>query len=108
MEAEYTVELQHLATSVKSGDKDVLSTPSLLSFIENICFLKMNSVGGNVGVKVELSHLKPSLIDDNIKCCIKHIEKLKKKWIFQVEVFCQQKLIAVCNHTRYFVKGIKI
>ena len=103
MEAQYKVEPHHLATYVKSGDKEVLSTPSLLAFIENICFLQMNSVGQNVGVKVDLKHLKPSLLNDIVNCCIKSIEKLDKKWIFQVEVSDEKKIIAVCQHTRYFV-----
>ena len=103
----YIVNSDHLAKNVGSGELNVLSTPSLLAFIENTCMLKINetinSDQTSLGVKVELKHLKPSLENENIECFIINVSNLDNKWLFDVEVKSKDKLIAVCQHTRYVV-----
>ena len=107
MNKTFIVNNEHLANIIGSGKLPVLSTPSLLSFIENTCMEKMNKDmhknNTSVGTKVILKHIKPSLEKDEIKCFIKGITTIEKKWIFNVEVFSKNKLIAICEHTRYVV-----
>ena len=72
----FTVKREHLASVVESGTSPVLSTPSLLCFIENTCMDSilpvLNKVENNkkacVGISCELKHLKPSVIGDKIEC----------------------------------------
>ena len=103
----YVVNKDHLAKNIGSGELNVLSTPSLLAFIENTCMLKINetinSDQTSVGVKVELKHLKPSLENEIIECLIMNVSNLENKWLFDLEVKSKDKLIAVCQHTRYVV-----
>ena len=103
----YIVNNQDLASQVGSGDLNVISTPSLLAFIENTCMLKINesitSEQTSLGVKVELKHLKPSLENQEIECYIQNITYQDNKWLFEVEVKSDNKLIAICQHTRYLV-----
>jgi len=84
-----------------------LSTPSLLAFIENTCMLKINenitSDQTSLGVKVELKHLKPSLENQEVECCIQNVTNQNNKWLFDIEVKSKDKLIAICQHTRYVV-----
>ena len=103
----YIVDNQHLAKQVGSGELNILSTPSLLAFIENTCMLKINesitSDQTSLGVKVELKHLRPSLENEEIECNIQNITNQDNKWLFEVEIKSGDKLIAVCQHTRYIV-----
>ena len=103
----YIVNNHNLASHVGSGELNVLSTPSLLAFIENTCMLKINesiiSDQTSLGVKVELKHLKPSLLNQEVECYIKNITSQNNKWLFEVEVKSDSKLIAICQHTRYVV-----
>jgi len=103
----YIVERKHLANNVGSGELPVLSTPSLLSFIENKCMLEikksLNDDETSVGVKVNLKQLNPSLEFDEIKCNIKSKSNNDKKWIFEVEISCDNKIIGIAEHTRYIV-----
>jgi len=104
----YTVNNKHLAINVGSGELPVLSTASLLGFIENFCMEKIkNSLDEKlttVGVKVNLKHFKPSIESDEVECFIKSMSNQdNKKWIFEVEVMSNDKLVAICEHTRYVV-----
>ena len=103
----YIVDNQHLASHVGSGELNILSTPSLLAFIENTCMLKINenitSDQTSLGVKVELKHLKPSLENQEVECYIQNVTNQDNKWLFDIEVKSKDKLIAVCQHTRYIV-----
>lgn len=103
----YIVDNQHLANQVGSGELNILSTPSLLAFIENTCMLKINesitSDQTSLGVKVELKHLKPSLENQEVECYIQNTTNQDNKWLFDIEVKSKDKLIAVCQHTRYVV-----
>lgn len=61
---DFRVERAHLAVSVGSGDVEVLSTPSLLAFVESVasrCLSGAVSPGyTTVGTYVELRHKAPA------------------------------------------------
>ena len=112
MEKNYLIKENHLALNVKSGELKVLSTPYLLTYFENISmeYIKLNLNDSNytsVGVKVDLKHLKPSVKNQEIKCIIKKVTNNNSKWIFELEAYCSDKLIGICNHTRYVVNKIE-
>jgi len=108
---EFIVEKKHLADITGSGSVPVLSTPSLLCFIENTCLNNMtcaiyspeNSEKTSVSVKCSLEHLHPVIEKKKIIChSIMSIEN-KNKFHFVVKVFCDDVLIAKCDHVRYLV-----
>ena len=100
---EFIVEKHHLASQVGSGGKDVLSSPFLLAFMEKTCYDKMIEYGENVGVKVNMTHLRTSNEGSTVCCKINNIEKTEKKWIFDVSATTLETVIGICIHTRYFV-----
>ncbi|HSQ27431.1 MAG TPA: thioesterase family protein [Anaerolineales bacterium] len=67
----YLVEDVHSATHIGSGGVKVLSTPSLIGFMERTAhqLLAKNLVDGwsSVGVRVDIAHLAPTPIDSTIK-----------------------------------------
>ena len=114
MKKQYVVKNQHLANIVGSGDEPVLSTPSLLGFIENACMETIKDKLDDkesktcVGVKTELKHLKPNITGDIVYCDVeyKFIEKNKIEFIVCVyhKLGTLERLVAKCNHIRYIVK----
>jgi fluoroacetyl-CoA thioesterase len=107
MNKSFLVKNKHLANNVQSGDLSVLSTPSLLSFIENTCLENMKQSIDveltTLGVKVDLKHLKPNIEGDIVECKITNINKQDKKWIFDVEGYSNNIKVCTCRHTRYIV-----
>ena len=105
----FVVEKKHLANIVGSGTSPVLSTPSLLAFIEKTCMESINSIlikskdSTCVGVKTELYHLKPCVIGDRIMCHSELNFTSGSKLCFKIEVFESDNLIAKCDHTRYLI-----
>ena len=105
----FIVEKEHLANTVQSGSLPVLSTPFLLAFIENSCATFINDKINNqenkttVGVKVNLKHLKPNVVGDELECIGELLKVENNKYIFSVKVVHGDKLIGVCEHTRYLV-----
>ena len=110
----FRVQHRHLANVIKSGTSPVLSSPSLLAFIEDTCMESitpilnspLNNKNTCVGVKSDFYHLKPSVEGDKIECQSKliFIEK-NRKLHFKIEVYKEgtDTLIANCDHIRYLV-----
>ena len=107
MNKSFLVKYMHLANNVMSGDLPVLSTPSLLGFMENTCleFMRdsLNNNKTSVGVKVDLKHLNPNIEGAIIDCKILNIDKKENKWIFEVEAVSNNIIVGKCVHTRYIV-----
>ena len=66
-EKKFLVEGKHLANIVGSGNVPVLSTPYLLAFIENTCNESIQHLidennKTSVGVKCNLTHIKPNIL----------------------------------------------
>ena len=114
----FTVKREHLANVVESGTSPVLSTPSLLCFIENTCMNSISNILNKdennkktcVGIKCELKHIKPSLIGDKIKCESELVFIEKRKLYFKINVYSWRPgnntnsiLIAECEHVRCLV-----
>ena len=104
----FIVEKEHLANTVQSGSLPVLSTPFLLAFIENSCATFINNEYNHenkttVGVKVNLKHLKPNVVGDEVECKGELLKIENNKYIFSVKVYHDDKLIGVCEHIRYLV-----
>lgn len=76
----YIVLPEHSAIAVGSGDLEVLSTPYLLAYMENaakdLISSELSEGKTTVGIEVNLHHLAPSKIGDEltIDCELKEID----------------------------------
>ncbi|WP_197415944.1 thioesterase family protein [Gemella sp. oral taxon 928] len=82
-EKNFLVEKQHSAKNMKSGDLEVLATPSLVAFMEEASKEYLNTFledgYGSVGINININHIAPTLIGKTIlvKGCIKEIIREK-------------------------------
>ena len=69
---EYQVQYDHSALMMGSGDLEVLSTPSLVSYMENCAKNLVSSYldeeDTTVGISLNMSHVKASKINSTIIC----------------------------------------
>lgn len=107
MEKIYPIQAHHSAKAIGSGGLDVLSTPMLVAYFENCAYEQLQkqlapeltSVGGHL----EIFHLAPSRLDDDVKIVIDSQETDSKKVVFSMSAYDSQKKIAQVKHTRYIV-----
>lgn len=103
----YEVLPQHSAASVGSGLLEVLSTPSLLGFLENAALELMaedlTEEQSQVGIEANLQHLAPTAIGKMVSITAKLVEQKGKIYEFELEAFEGKKLIATASHKRAIV-----
>ena len=106
-EESYVVKNENSAENMGSGDLAVLSTPSLVAFMENAAknylnkFLpeEMGSVGSNINT---------TLIGNSITVRGKITEVIKEKIIkFSIEAYEKDKKIGDAEHTRVIINNTK-
>lgn len=115
LEKKFIVKNEHSAKNVGSGDLDVLSTPILVAYIEETCkdIINMslnNDELGSVGSKIELDHLAPSKIKNEILIKAKVKEIIKEKIIiFDIIAIdnTTNKKIGIASHTRVIINNKK-
>ncbi|MCI4434063.1 MAG: thioesterase family protein [Thermoplasmata archaeon] len=107
-EKEFSTTKEHSAKNVGSGDVEVLSTPSLISFIENTAREPLDSSFGNdmvtVGTLINIRHLRASKIGDSVIVKVKLLSMDGNRFTFWAEAFCNGKKIASGIHERTLVK----
>jgi thioesterase family protein len=105
--AHIIVEPEHSALSVGSGDMQVLATPALIAFMENVAMLTVRDVLSDevttVGGMIEVKHLKASPIGAEVvvKARLEKVDGIKLQ--FHLEAFQGEKLIAEGAHLRFIV-----
>lgn len=108
MTKEKIVTNKDLASFQKSGNADVLSTPTVLAWMEETAsdfaekFISKDEI--TVGAHVNLDHLAPAWPEEKVIIIANLIEKSKKKFIFYIEAKSGEKLIAKADHVRVVVK----
>ncbi len=108
---EKQVTAQDCATHLKSGEVEVLSTPTVLAWMEEACaelskkFL--NDGEATVGAHVELDHLAPAFIGDTVVVEASLVEKGKRKLSFNVTAKKDETLLAKAFHVRVIVNKRK-
>lgn len=111
-EGKYTILKENSAKNMGSGDLDVLSTPSLVAFMENAAKNYLNNFLpqelGSVGSNININHLAPTLIGNTITITGKVTEIIKDKIInFSIEAYEGNKKIGTANHTRVIINNSK-
>lgn len=102
------VESNMTAKEVKSGNLDVLSTPYLLAFIEETCWKSIDKFIAErettVGINVNFSHDRASLVGDELICVSNVTEVDGKKITFEFEVKdTSDNIISKGRHQRFIV-----
>ncbi|MGB9630584.1 MAG: thioesterase family protein [Candidatus Methanodesulfokora sp.] len=102
---------QHSARFLGSGDVSVLSTPSMITFMEETCrrmvegFLEEGDT--TVGTKVDVSHLKPAPVGADVEVIAELIEVDGRRLKFRVEAFWGEEKIGEGYHERFIVNKEK-
>ncbi len=107
-ERQQRVEPQHLIDFAQNGMPAVLSTPSLVGFLERTardalapCLSPEES---SVGTEIELSHLAPTPVGQTVTCVARVIHVDGSKVTFQIEARDERELIARGLHRRQIIR----
>lgn len=111
-EESYVVKNEDSAENMGSGDLAVLSTPSLVAFMENAAKNYLNKFLpeeiGSVGSNINIDHIAPTLIGNSITVRGKITEVVKEKIIkFSIEAYEKDKKIGNAEHTRVIINNTK-
>lgn len=111
-EESYVVKNEDSAENMGSGDLAVLSTPSLVAFMENAAKNYLNKFlpeeMGSVGSNINIDHIAPTLIGNSITVRGKITEVVKEKNIkFSIEAYEKDKKIGNAEHTRVIINNTK-
>lgn len=109
MEKRYVVGPSALAVSVGSGTLRVLSTPSLVGYVENACLgLAQEGLGEGdttVGTRVEIDHLAPSAEGAEVTVSVELTGSEGRMRHFAFEARQGDKVIARGRHSRCVVNA---
>ena len=104
---EFEVKEEHAAKVVGSGSVDVLSTPSMISFMENTCWKlaqrRLPEGKTTVGTRIDVYHLKPVPIGEKIRVCAKLLKIEGRKLVFSVEAYLNNVLVGKGTHERFLI-----
>lgn len=111
-EESYVIKNENSAENMGSGDLAVLSTPSLVAFMENAAKNYLNKFLpeelGSVGSNININHIAPTLIGKSITVRGKITEVIKEKKIkFSIEAYEKDKKIGEAEHTRVIINNTK-
>ncbi|BBJ27699.1 thioesterase family protein [Athalassotoga saccharophila] len=111
MVKEKVVTDSNLASALRSGNADVLSTPTVLAWMEETAtelaqkFLNDDEI--TVGAHVNLDHIAPAWTGEKVEVRARLVDKTDRKFVFKIEVKSGDKLIAKADHVRVSVKKEK-
>jgi len=98
---------EHSAKHLGSGNVNVLSTPSLILFMEEACRIfadsMLNENQTTVGIHVDIYHVKACPVGDSVKVKAKVLRIDKRKIAFWVEAWRKNELIGYGLHERYII-----
>lgn len=107
----YTVTENHTAEKMGSGDLSVLSSPSLIAFMENCCKDMMAGLveegQTTVGTFISMKHSAPSKVGASIIVEARIKELSGSKYSFSVVARDGEEIIAIGEHTRAVVDSEK-
>lgn len=104
---EYIVGDEHTAKFLGSGDVEVLSTPSMILFMENTARLsveeKLPEDLTTVGTHVNVRHLRPAPNGARVRVVAKLIHQEGRKLLFEVKAYWRGEIIGEGTHERFIV-----
>jgi predicted thioesterase len=107
-EETFTVEERHTAYHIGSGDSRVLSTPSMISFMEQVSHRYLaGKLPGNmlsVGIEVNIRHLAATPVHALVVVRSELLEISKNRFLFQVTAHDDVEKIGEGQHRRAVVE----
>jgi len=107
LEKEFMVEKKHSATKVGSGGLDVLSTPSMIAFMESAAkeVIEKDLENGKttVGIELNVQHLKATAIGKTIRVKATLTDQKKTILFYEIEAYEGDALIGKGEHRRAIV-----
>ncbi len=108
---DYLVEDRHAARIIGSGDVDVLSTPSMISFMELTAWRCVEKYlpkdYTTVGVKVCVEHKAPAPIGARVAVEAVLTNIAGRRLVFGVKAYWNNRVIGEGKHERYIVNREK-
>ena len=105
---DFIVAPEHTAAVIGSGGLPVLSTPSLIAYIENVCYewleTQLDESFTSVGTQMEIRHLKPTKVSEKVTIEVEIIEKNHRNTTFNCLATHQGVTIATAFHKRSVVE----
>lgn len=105
------VEANETAAKVASGALDVFATPMMIAFMESTAFTlaqkELEKGDTTVGISVDISHLKASLVGEELVCEAALLKIDGKKLDFYVKVTSGDILVGEGKHSRFIVNEEK-
>jgi fluoroacetyl-CoA thioesterase len=107
----YLIKSEHAAKHVGSGEAEVLSTPAMIAFMEKTARQTVESrlPEGDitVGTRVDIRHLDPVPIGENLKVTAQLVGIDKTKLTFKVKAEWRNEVIGTGQHERFIVNKEK-
>lgn len=106
-EAEFVVEEQHLAQHIGSGSIGVLSTPSMIGFMERVSLLLLASAlpenYSSVGTRVDVRHLAPTPLGATVRVRAEVTAVDGNKITLAIKAWDEKELIGEGQHYRMVI-----
>lgn len=103
-----TVEQQHTAQALGSGDMPVLATPQMVALMENAAMLavaqQLEASETTVGTQIAVSHVRASKVGAEVRATARLTAIDGRRLDFEVEAYDGETLIGQGTHTRFVVQ----
>lgn len=104
---EFIVKDDATAISIGSGGLEVLSTPSLIAWMENVsytlCEPLTQAVETTVGIEIVMKHLSPTSVGKIVKIDAEITDRNENILSFSLSASVDGKVISTANHKRAIV-----
>ncbi|MGF3227185.1 thioesterase family protein [Facklamia sp. P12932] len=104
-----SVKNEHSAAKIGSGALEVLSTPSMIAYMENAAYelcqknIEDTTLETTVGIFLEVKHLKASSTMSEIEIIITKCNREGRVFTLDMEAYDKEQLIGQATHQRIVV-----
>lgn len=106
-QAQVKVVEKNTAKIMKSGTLSVFATPAMVALMEEASCMALKEGEGTVGIKLDISHIAPTALDD-VVIAIATLDKIEgRKLTFIVEAKDTHKVIGKGIHERFIINNEK-
>jgi predicted thioesterase len=103
-EKSFTVTKEDTALSLSSGGLEVLATPRLVAWMENVAYEGVESLMADgettVGTKMTINHLAATAVGGQVRVVATLTETQKRLYTFAIEAFDNKEKIGQASHQR--------
>ena len=106
-----TVQEQHLAVNVGSGDLRVLATPMMMALMENAAMMavapELEDGQSTVGGQISSSHVKPTGLGHEVTATAELVKIEGRKLFFHISASDEDGIIGEGEHLRFIISKDK-